>query len=138
MATLEDLAAKRRGLADVIVALAKVAGVDPAPYLDRMPDVTDADVDKVANGLRAASTPAPKKEPAPPRPQPPASPTTNGAGLEDKVLQSLKHGPRSPIAIRKATSINRYRLRVLLNAMLASKQIRRSGSGPRNTEYQLL
>lgn len=131
--TLDDLAAKRRSLGDVIVALAQFAGVDPAPYLDRLPAVTDADVDTVVDRLRTARK---RKAPAPPRPQRPAPPSTNGAGLDDKVLQVLEGGPQAPKAISDRLKVAKWKLKPVFQRMVAAKQITASGQR-RGLKYQL-
>ena len=86
--------------------------------------------DVVASAPPVAATP-------PPRPQSPAPPVTNGAGHDDKVLAALKFGPRTPMAIREMTELSEYQVNARLKALVASKKIRRTGTGPRNTQYQL-
>lgn len=134
LATLEDLAAKRRALADVIVALANLAGVDAAPYLDRPAAVTDDEVDTVVEQLRAS---AKRKAPAPPRPQSPAPRATNEAGHDDKVLHALRNGPLNPKAIAEISGIKKRTLQPVLARLVTVKRITKTGTGPRNTRYQL-
>lgn len=103
---LEDLAEKRRSIGALIVSLAAVAGVDPAPYLEA--DTAAADLGEQArdavrrlHDMQDTTTKA-----KPPRPPRPASPATNGTGRAHKVtaesahapaiLKALAGGPKSP------------------------------------------
>lgn len=130
--TLAGLAGKRRQLTDVIVNLAAVAGVDPSPYLDVPAKVTDAEVNRVVDDLKAQA----KKDP-PPRPQRPASPTTNGTGraltVADAktaaILAALKkHGdPMTPAELAEALGLTRGTLRYQLNPLIAAGQVKAKG-----------
>lgn len=130
--TLEDLAGKRRKLTDVIVNLAAVAGVDAAAYLDTPAAVTDADVDRVTRGLKVHA------QEKPPRPQLPASRTTNGAGRAHKVEGELpaeillalqKHGePMQPKDLAKAMKKSWSTLAYHIKKLEKAKQIVLSGS----------
>lgn len=123
LATLDDLAMKRRALTDVIVTLANIQGVDPAPYLDRPLAVTDDAVEAVTSRLKAIA----KKDP-PPRPQRPASPSTNGAGLEDKVLHTLSAGPpMRPKDLSDLTGIQKWKLLPVMERLVTAKKVKKSG-----------
>lgn len=71
------------------------------------------------------------------RPHLPAPPKTNGAGQDDRVLQALKSGCRGPMAIMQATGLSEYQVNVRLKALVASRNVVKTGTGPRNTQYHL-
>lgn len=116
-ATLEDLAAKRRAMGDVIVALARIAGVDAAPYLD---------------GHVAAAAAVPAEDTKRTRKTPSATrgkkgtkraerPTKNaGSDLRDQILAALKKKgePMAPREVAKALGRKdlQYPLRQLIDA----------------------
>ena len=133
LATLEDLAAKRRTLGQVITPLAVVAGVDPAPYLDRPPAVTDAEVDAVTEGLRPH-----RPDLVPPRPLSPAPRRTTEAGQRniDMVLDALHGGPLSPKAIMQATGINEKTIAHVFRRLLDEGLVTKTGR-THKTKYQL-
>jgi hypothetical protein len=138
-AALEGLAEKRRLIGEAIMALAKVAGVDPAPYLGDGPVAVsgpprDADLGTRARDLMDRVHKL--KEPTPPRPQPPASPATTGTGLDDKVLHALRNGPLPPKAIRELTGIKMWTLPDVTARLVAAKRLKKIGNR-RGLQYQL-
>lgn len=103
----------------MIVSLARIAGVDPAPYLE----------DDVEPGGAL-------REESPPRPQAPASPATTGTGLDDKVLHALRNGPLPPKAIREATRIKVWTLPDVMARLVAAKKVKKIGER-RGLQYAL-
>jgi len=124
-ALLEDLAAKRRALGDLIVALARVAGVDPAPYLVGPGDVTQAASEEDRQAV--------------PRARPTKGAETRPAGnqvLDAKVLSVLKNGPLGPKAIAALVQASKYVLAPVFERLIESKAIKKSGAG-RSLVYQI-
>jgi DNA-binding transcriptional ArsR family regulator len=138
IAALEELAKKREEITRAIVTLASVAGVDAAPYLG-VPAFVTVDVTKpggavddrpVADRLRDAAQRIREGNKKTPRPQRPASPTTNGTSrahtvdgeLPADILAALKtHGePMQPkdlaTALRKSWSTLAYHVKKLEQA----------------------
>lgn len=74
-----------------------------------------------------------------PRPQQPASRKTDGTGRADgdKVLAALKSGNRVPMSIRHVTGLSAYVVNRQLKTLVKQKQVTKTGTGPRNTQYQL-
>lgn len=125
ISALEELARKRGELTAAIVTLATVAGIDPAAYL----------ADSLA---RDAVSGVPPKAEAPPRPQRPASQTTNGTGRAHKVeggtpariLDVLKaHGePMQPKALSKALRMEWSAASYHVKKLAKAKQLVLSGT----------
>lgn len=128
---LKELGAKRSEIGAAIISLAKVAGVDPAPYLGVESGHAEVTIDPPKIQVYAP------KQDTPPRPQRPASPRTNGAGQDDKVILALKHGPLAPEQIRAKTGLHEMVVRRACKRLVAAKQLEKLGTGPRNTKYQL-
>jgi hypothetical protein len=133
---LKELAAKRSELGAAIITLARVAGVDPAPYLGVEAGEVEAPASDVPLGdrLRAAAKQMRegnkrKREPKPPRPRRPASPSTNGTGRANKVLQVLSAEPKAQKEIVKRSGLKVGIVREVLGNLVAAKRVTRTGSG---------
>lgn len=138
-AALEGLAEQRNIITDAIVSLARVAGVDPAPYLGGVDKATpESPAAPLGDRLRDAAQRMRdrEKEQKPARPQSPASPLTNGAGHDVKVLQVLEGGPQAPKAISTRTKIPKHQLQPVMKRLLAANQVTAIGRS-RGLKYQL-